>query len=137
MTLNALMKDILDAHLGTGEERAQKGMKKVLDKELEAWKTVATEAILALPVGFRFTPELITNKAGLPPRHPNSMGALLNHLKALGVVKWTGEVRKSQRPERQAGMVRVWERVAGSPSRRQLARMDRVHRETPEKENEE
>jgi len=103
----------------TGEELAQAGMTQVLDNELDAWKTVVLRHVEALPVGFRFTPEWIVNRAGMPPKHPNSMGAMLRHLAGVGLIKWTGEVRKSQRPDRHAGIVRVWERIVRIPKWRE------------------
>ncbi len=98
-----------------GEQLAQKGMETVLANELEEWRKVAMEHILALPLGFRFTAEWLLAKAGPPPKHPNSMGAMLSGLATQKEIRWTGEVRRSTQTARHSGLIRVWERTAFYP----------------------
>ncbi len=99
----------------TGEQLAQEGMETVLANELEEWRNVAMEHILALPPGFRFTAEWLLAKAGPPPKNPNSMGAMLSGLAKQKEIKWTGEVRRSAQATRHSGLIRVWERACSVP----------------------
>lgn len=95
----------------SGQDLAEQGMASVLYHELEEWKEAATKHVLALPVGFRFTAEWLLAKVGPPPKHPNSMGAMLSGLAKQKEIKWTGEVRRSTKVARHAGLIRVWERT--------------------------
>ena len=105
----------IDNPTATGQELAEQGMEKVLAHELEEWKDVAMKHVRDLPPGFRFTSEWLLSKAGAPPKHVNSMGAVLAGLRAEGYIKWTGEVRRSTLPSRHAGLIRVWERIVLIP----------------------
>ncbi len=96
--------------LFTGRELGAKGQTKVLDKEVQAWKTLAEIRVRRLASsGLPFTIEDVYDTVGRPPRHFNSAGALLGSLARSGApIVWSGMVRPATTPSRHGGLIRVW-----------------------------
>lgn len=96
--------------LFTARQLGRAGQKKVLDKELEAWKALATEAALKIArEKGELTIEDVYEKVGPPPRHVNSAGALIATMIAKGApIEWTGRITPSTRPSRRYSFIRVW-----------------------------
>lgn len=95
-----------------GKTLGEAGMNKVLAKEIEAWKALATDRAAKLAgSGIMFTIEDIEDAVGPPPRHFNSAGALLHTLARQGKIQWTGQVMQSSKPSRRGGIIRFWRGV--------------------------
>ncbi len=96
-----------------GKALGEAGMNKVLAKEIEAWKALATDRALKLAdSGIMFTIEDVEDTVGPPPRHFNSAGALMHQLARQGKIESTGQVMSSSKTSRRGGMVRFWRGVS-------------------------
>jgi hypothetical protein len=97
--------------LFTGRQLMEKGTQKVLDRELEVWKRLAADWIHKLPIGTEFDAVELIEDVGAPPRHPNSVGALIRTQAKKGEIRWTGRFVQSSTASRHCGVIRIWERV--------------------------
>lgn len=94
----------------TGKRLGNGGMKRVLDKEVDAWVRLATDRVRRLAdAHISFTIDDVYDAVGAPPRHFNSAGALLGNLAKNGFpIDWTGRMVPSRRASRHGSLVRVW-----------------------------
>lgn len=58
--------------------------------------------------GYQFTSEDITATIGMPPNHPNAVGAILNGATKSGLIRRVGYVQ-SVRPRSHAAVISLWE----------------------------
>lgn len=104
------LENAIDNHFASGEELAKKGMKKVLDKEMQAWVNEVYRRVISFYKGHRFTIEEIEGALGAPPRHFNAAGAILHNLARAHLIVWNGEVKRSKKQSRRNSLIRVWVR---------------------------
>lgn len=99
-----------------GEDVKAVGQRVVLNNQDEGWirkaKTVVSKASAIYE---RFTADdvrLVGGKEGLGcPTHRNVWGALLSGCARAGLIRRTGQYRKSYRPSNRGRMLAVWERA--------------------------
>ena len=97
----------------SGRELMESGMASVISHTPEEWKVAFTNAILSREIGSTFTMEEIREQVGDPPMevHPNAVGAITYHLARKGMIKKTGVVVKTHRPERRNSDAPCWVRT--------------------------
>ena len=101
-------KDTGDLFPQTGKELRDAGAQTVIAHSGE-WKHVAYAAILQLRMKEGgFTSEDLTEKVGMPPNHPNAVGAVILRASRDGSIIWTGRVVSSKRPTCHAALLKVW-----------------------------
>lgn len=93
-----------------GEAAKRHGMELVtLAESGSGWNERAEKWVLALPRGFQFTAETLTDAIGRPAR-TNSVGARMSAMAKQGWIRRVGFVLAT-RPSRHANVNRSWERV--------------------------
>lgn len=100
-------------NLVEGERLKAEGQAGVTANTPDGWRTSFDGWVEHLPTGSEFTATDVLEGVGYPPRevHPNTIGARLTALAKRGIIDPVG-YRKSERPQRHAGIVRVWRRSA-------------------------
>jgi hypothetical protein len=97
------------------ELEAQVGMNQASQAErVRLWKMFAASWFDNLSRGDRVTSDDLIRLIGLPdsgPNRNNVIGAIFGAAARTGKIRFTGEMRKSERIARHVGLQRVWERL--------------------------
>lgn len=99
--------------LAMGEAGKERGMgqaevtQAVLNPE---WTDKFDAVVTALALSrVEFTSEDVTARAGQPPSGSGSaVGARINAAAKKGIIRWTGAMRKAERPNQHAALLKVW-----------------------------
>ena len=76
------------------------------------WRVLATLWLKTIDIGGLLTADLLIEDVGLPPGHPNSVGALFRAWAAAGRIKSQGNYVTSSRESNNGRSIRVWKRTA-------------------------
>lgn len=98
--------------LEEGERRRDVGMARAWYATPDAWAAGFERALVALLKSgrTRVTSEDIVQRIGLPPGHPNAVGAVMRACAVRHNLRNVGTV-KASRVARHAGRITVWERL--------------------------
>jgi hypothetical protein len=96
------------------EVLAARGMEQAAGAErIEMWRTAAHEWLASQPRGRRFSMDEMHSEIGFMPgfgaNKANGVGGWISGQSKLGRIRWTGDMVRSERPERHVGISRLWE----------------------------
>ncbi len=96
-----------------GAQLRDEGMARAEHAAPPDWKDAAWNAILHLAdAGADFTADDVWGRVGFSPPEPRALGPLLVRAQRAGLIRATGQHRKSERSVRHTGNVAVWEPVS-------------------------
>jgi hypothetical protein len=96
---------------GNGDEAKQRGIDRVLIHTPDAYKLAFAGSVVSKPHGFRLTSEDVIDEVGMPPNHPNAVGANMNALVRRGYLRATHTQVKAERTRSHSAKLEVWERT--------------------------
>ena len=76
------------------------------------WRMMTTAWLKTIDIGGLLTADLLIEDVGLPPGHPNQVGALFRAWSAAGRIASQGNYVTSSRESNNGRSIRVWKRVA-------------------------
>lgn len=107
--ITCAMSEAAPAGLAAGRARARDGAERADEHADPAWQAAARAAVLAIPIGTRFTTDRVWGR--VPACHePRAIGAVIQRLAREGHIVSTEQWEQSERSEAHARPVLVWRR---------------------------
>jgi predicted nucleic acid-binding Zn-ribbon protein len=108
----AKTREMMEFDKDASAARAEAGMEQARQAErVQLWKSAAENWMISLPPGTVFHADDMAAVIGVPdagPNRNNVIGGIFSAAATRGLIRWTGETRKSERVDRHVGLQRVW-----------------------------